>query len=770
MEDNTKFKRVEKVFNDLGKFIETLTALFALISAFSMGKEIAGAVKAGRESRDATGSKHPFLEGVLGQIFNTLTEFGILTIGSDAISGSLQNVFDGLLTAAQDIGAAIESIMVYVEPGIKRMAQLNKDMDDALAAFQKFGEVLSAFKTLLIGDGIFGWGGNGEFNDAWMQQVHDFQERLGVSEADNIKDPGALLPKNSEDQLVASIESRIDWLYHIIQVLYELGHALEALEKVENATKSMGDMKALIESDMFRDLIQVFFDRMKNWTKKIYTNTKPQDIEKTGMAIRMLSDTLYIFTGSVSSLSSEQITVLHDALNTINQLANMLHDGVGADKSKFEEWFGGDNSIGNFGRAILTFGGNMEAFFGHISKINSDASKADLLRKNTELVLMSVRTLANATRSIGSGKVESLNMIFNNLGNVGTEIMTFLNDISGFETVENFDVNYIKDILSTVRLVTEMLNPDNFGTMSDHYNADTQAYDLDLKRIEIIRTMFLGKNGEGGIIGLLFDLHKELGDLQKTVNAGEDFYDSFESSNNAFSSFATVMLSMGSILGSLKDMKQFTYDNPFSAIIEAMEIFNFNFDTVTNFINNISELDQTGIDKAVSLFGSLRDLAFTISEFASESFDTGLDNLRMFDWSSLIQSLRDNLTDKFTDGEDVFSPKITPVLELNDQFITDVNKMREMFGVDSIIHLDDGGFFIPDYTSQLATQLQMPGEVSDKLDTISETLSASKDIMDRFNKSLSNMRFSITGEELTTTIWPNINERIGYEMATWQRD
>ena len=156
----------------------------------------------------------------------------------------------------------------------------------------------------------------------------------------------------------------------------------------------------------------------------------------------------------------------------------MLSDGVGSDKSKFEEWFGGDNSIGSFGRAILTFGGNMEAFFNHIKKINADESSAKLLLTNTNLVLRVTDALSSVAKKMGSGKIESVSSLFSDMGNLGSNIMTFISQVSNFEGADSIDYNRVNESLNVIKDLENILN---------EWQISYHEKDNDLTRIEQIK-------------------------------------------------------------------------------------------------------------------------------------------------------------------------------------------------------------------------------------------------------------------------------------------
>ena len=645
--DKTKFERVEKIFTNIGSFIERILELVVWITGLMAGKEffsMVSTINSSAAENNSLGLKHPLLSSLLGTVVSTLETFGLVSVGSDVITSSIENVFGGILEAVQQIGAAIESIMVYIEPGIKRMAALNTDITIAIESFNKFKSLLEDFKSLVLGDGgLFGVIGTtgGEQNNAYLQQLYDFQKDvLDVSNENNITPPGSLSDRASDDSLVKSLETRLAWLYNVTSLVYEIGNALSAFEKVDNPTKVLEEITDLFsdKNGSFRSFLETFFATMTPNIVDFTNGILPEDkIESAGSILRLFGSSLDIFTGAISGLSMDQVTVLDKGLDIINRLADMLNDGVGATKTKIEQWFGGDNSIGSFGRAILTFGGNMEAFFGHVKNINTDSKSAGLLRDNLQLVLMTVHSMANSTKMIGSGKIDSLNKTFEGIGGLGTKIMQFLNEIAGFETVEGFDIGKVSSMLESVGILVDLLNPNKFGTLSNHVDNGTN---YDLKRIEILKTALLGENNDGGFLGLLFDIHESLRNIKSAENLGESFDYNFDETVSALKVFSLLVTSINEIIANT-EIPEAQDETPFRSIIEALSAFNFDFSTINTFIENAKELDQNGIVKAVDLFGSIRDLAEAIHYFGEESFDTGIDNLNAFDFGSFLQIIKD---------------------------------------------------------------------------------------------------------------------------------
>ena len=586
--DTSKFNRVKKIFDDIGSFIERMTTMMTVIAGLSALKAGFSMVTSSKDAKSATGSKHPLLNNLVSSITNTFVELGVLSFGSDVIAGGLTNIFDGVLTAVQDIGASLESIMTYIEPAITRMSELNGKMDNALDAFQKFDKLLIAFKKVLTGEGFLGWGKGGEYDDAWLQLLYDYQKAMGVPDELNIENPGALLSKNSEDQLVSSIESRIAWLYHLTTLVGELGIALQSIEKVEKPTEAMKAAIEIIDSDEsgFSDLLKHLYMKIDEFSSYIYTDWTPTEINSAGASMRMISDAINIFTGSIAGLGTDQVATLKQGLDIIQQLANMLDDKIGAQSTKFEQWFSGDNSIGSFGRAILTFGGNMESFFEHVKKINPDGTKTEILKQNTEVVLKTIRTMASASTSISrSGtKFDDLKDMFKDSETFADDMVKF---ISAFKEVPSEDINMpvITNILDVMFTISGVLSK---------YKEMNSDWKHQKERIDELRKVLMGDGEHGGFIDLISDFYTSLSALSDSMGvSSSDLENGFGDTLKTFNYIATLITRITDVASMISVLSENTFDTAFD------NLSNFNWD---GFLIAMRDAMNAGLGEEESFF------------------------------------------------------------------------------------------------------------------------------------------------------------------------
>ena len=138
-----------------------------------------------------------------------------------------------------------------------------------------------------------------------------------------------------------------------------------------------------------------------------------------------------------------------------------------------------------------------------------------------------------------------------------------------------------------------------------------------------------------------------------------------------------------------------------------------------------------------------------------------------------MQNLKDAMALEFNEEDGVYMPKITPILEISDDFIYKANQIRSMLGY-SEISLDNknGEYDINNETSlDLAKSINIPtpidytnslNEINNRLDTVNNSIRY-------MNNDLTRMAFVINGREFAATVGPDIDEYLGEYSITLER-
>ena len=199
---------------------------------------------------------------------------------------------------------------------------------------------------------------------------------------------------------------------------------------------------------------------------------------------------------------------------------------------------------------------------------------------------------------------------------------------------------------------------------------------------------------------------------------------------------------------------------------------------MTSEINkNIGE--DVSTDRIASIASGIESVGNIIATVAAHPMSsTWLDNLERFfqilnndeaaqfrDTANIMTSLLTAMNETDLGDEDFTSPKITPVLEITDEFVAKANQIRSMFGV-SAIEVKDGQFVPPenstsDFLSNL--DLPMPINYSNDLEQIKARLENIEYSTNTFNNSLRNAKFVMYGKDFAYSVGPDIDEWLGME-------
>lgn len=809
--ESDKFEQVTKVFTDLAAFVKELSIILGAIEGVSMLKSLFGMKTASKELKAATDGSSSFIGGLFSNIFSfggkLLTTMLLSRPLGSAIGDGISELFDGLMVTAQEIGTGVETLMTMLEPGIKKLSGLNADLDAALEAFGKLYDLLGKLRGLVQKENDYAQGTDiatfvsKQFNDASQLYIYAGQ---------------------TSDSPQDSIQERLEWLYNLTTFIYELSHALEAIEKVKDPIQAMKTAGKIFESDEFTNMMSTLFGGLSKTASFFYDEFDgSMDLKNAGMSMRFFADAMSIFTGSISTLSPEQIPVLQSGMDTIRDLVELMNGENGKIRIKEGtwDWFlgKGDNTIGAFGRVLMSFGGSMETFFSHVEKIDADGSKEGILRTNTDLILMTIRTVSYAAERLShdlgqKNKLESLNEVFADLGDFGTKLTSFIDQFSKYEGENIPDVSFIIDAMDIVNSIVDIFFIKMKGLDYDNVNEEYNKHygprlGMVMKVVQVTFQMFS-------------EIYKMLEQAIERPDLSVDIFkdDAYTTLVESLRYYMTLVEDVVSIMERMKTISYTEDDNPFHMISDSVNILNADFDTISQFVEKVKTLNADDLKSAVSLFQGLESLANAISVFSGDTYETGVDNLRLFNWDGLIKSLSDNMipalssdgkvfnefgetvgdniiagfvrgirngiddvkksmqdlanvisetfsmTKQVGEGENLGTYVITSVVDMTSVDAAE-ERLRNFGSTD--ISGSIGGITMPTTTIDLAGRVipPNPSEQTNKLNEILNTIASARDGINQFSTSLSNTRFTITGRDLVYSIGPDIDEHIGREVV-----
>lgn len=508
--------------------------------------------------------------------------------------------------------------------------------------------------------------------------------------------------------------------------------------------------------------------------KKLFDAVSALDIPSNDTGVNSLSgkfgtlgNALGTFANDTSGLTEDKLKSVKIAIDIMTDLNSSLK---GTGQGFLEKVFEGDEGLDTFGSKISIFGQKLKSFFEAVGGSSTETYNVE----NIDTALIALRTIAVAYRDLNEKELV-FKTGWDNLGS----------GLSGFGT----ELSKFIDSIKTISLTDEQNNK--------------------------IRHMldFLHMLAEIAVLGYGNDANRELGELAKQINPDNEngiaqamrkFYESLnsltvnENSISIFESFGKVLNGLGEIAAKGLSARSggIAYGKTiFDDITKAFTAFNTQFDDMKQFFVNVKEFDQDGIAVAIGLFSGLRDFGQALSFFSDTNVDRGLNNMKWFDWSSLVDVLSENFynainehKDRFTsigsaiapaifegiqsafDTDETLRPKITPVLELGPA----QEQLKQFFGVDNLNSVDLGGMARAAMDANYQTDIDRvtQGLFNEKLDEVTRainTISENSVSIGDVTNAFANMKIVTNTDVLAGEMVDAIDARIGNKIWLIQR-
>lgn len=517
---------------------------------------------------------------------------------------------------------------------------------------------------------------------------------------------------------------------------------------------------------------------------EISPSSNGDDISTLSSQFGELGNALASFAENTQDLTDTNLGTVERALDAVLNLAKGLKDIP--NDSVLAKVFTGDRTIDNFALGIAALGDKLKEFFNSIQNVDTSGFSKDYNRNNLELALMAVNSLVHSSMILGKASYINdnfknasswLSTVLGDLSGLGTSIMGFIKEIVKYEDLTVNDVNfeYLNNVFDSVNKIIEIV-------LSVYSN-----YTDLRKRIENVGEMLFGKDDDNTYNGVMGYLNRFFAEILK-ITQREDVSIDLAKVSESLSAYSSMVENIVLLIREVNGLEGDNIGanisaNPMEHLVPAFTTINTNYDVFTEFLNNAKTFDKDGLAMAKDFFAALHDLASGLYIFSQENdigeykVLEGLSNLIGFNWSGLEQ-IKNNITDvfgslAFGNDEDFTSPKITPVLEITDDFISKANQIRSMLGY-SEISLDNknGEYDINNETSlDLAKSINIPtpidytnslNEINSRLDTVNNSIRY-------MNNDLTRMAFVINGKEFAATVGPDIDEYLGEYSITLER-
>ena len=743
---NEKLKAVKAVLEDFKNLIVPILRLIAVIvGATTLGKFFDWREEAAASKKDATqlsGIKDILLNkasGILdifGSFSGTLGKMLGISVGVDGASKAVENITDNLADSLTHVGQGIENFSEYAVVIVERLKSANGDLTTAINSIDLIKELITKMIGLLTTD-VFDQEGNiidRVSTDMQVGVIVDIFNRINGMFAlftnsisiDSNKslatDALKTLVDMESDMRTFTEFANSDVFEDFKMAIASLGGIMQlySLSNTEDFNKPLNDqnvdnaiglLKQLFLNDDLKDLITSFDEEllpdekeMLNVSERIVifagalasiaracgalTGTEDQSINKlitflNGLTLKTENENkLLDFSGqfgilgnALNTFASETKDVENMDLTTVTHLMNrLLEFAVGLNELPSDAWIvqliAGNKEVGNFGEGIQQLGGNIKAFYDAVANLNEVGESQTFNEENVYAALYIANKIADVASKLTNTDV-SENSAFANIGDHMTEFVTGIGTfIQDFMTLKD-EYSGILDTGGYV-FIDEVI--DMFSSIMNAIPATVGSYYSDaIDKMNYVMDALIGKDNISGFLGR----------LQWAGESGQ-FHFSSDSSMQSFISTLKQVVDIVYTLSSSVTMSGFSMaEDRIMYLSEAL----FGYNNKSGFIGKLSSIGESGVynlDSVQQFIDILWKLSEALQVFSKTNeegdyeFTEGLKELMRFDgWNQLF-------------GEDGLSPKITPQLEITEEFKQQAEALRAM--IDPYANANAGTF------------------------------------------------------------------------------
>ena len=519
----------------------------------------------------------------------------------------------------------------------------------------------------------------------------------------------------------------------------------EKLVMLAGAVASIGDASKHISRNT-GTYIQTLFDTISSLDFESIGDGKDDKITKFAQNFGVIGNAIGTFANETKEFSKENID---NAKEAVEMTVDLIYALRGTMQSGIEKAWNGDESIEQFGFNFATFADKLKS---GLDKLAAPGISYD--EKGLDQALHAIRSIVVSYAQLSVANNDLLRCDFSNVakglsGDTGlaTALKEFMQTLSGKDapkiTDEDFkNLNHIFDLINLL------------GTFASHSHGvsfETEMNDLvsGLKKYNPF-----------------VEIAKCMGDVRDI--AGTVAYD--EKMSTLIDSFGNMLIGLASLAKYTKgsyqnEANRWYITDLMTNIGDVFSGLHESFGDIELFFHEVDTFDINEIDKAATLFESLRNLGEALTFFSNNKIFTGVENLKFFDWSTFMQKLKDAMALEFNENEDVFAPRIVPVLEISDDFVEKANQIRSMLGMENITVNAQDMYDIPEASLSIADKIKIPDPINyeERLKDIYDKLESVNFNVSHLGYEMGNMKFIIYGDRLTETIGPSMDRYLGSE-------
>lgn len=370
--DTEKITKFEGILDKIGSLMEKIAWVVGLLSVGKLFDALGN-------RWEGSNGKLPIGEKLLGGLSDALTGF-FKTIGISAgayVSGGLINAtIDTTLSTISDsfatLSSGVDDALKMIAPFVDQLAQMDSKLNTAISAVTKIKDLFAVFMQVF-----------GElYTEATGVSVEETNNsnavaRYGAKDSSGkVLGVGPVKETLSMSLFMTELQQRLDLFLQLSQFIDQIANALHKFDQIDDAEKTINDLKAVLINDNFKGFLTDLMNVLKKAVEaseiapEKFGSTQYMVMRQSGMALAldMLASALSIFANGISGLTTENVDAFRETLGVFSSLYEAIGDTKVEENSLFKAFLG-DNSLSKIGGELKMFALQMKSFYEYIKDI-----------------------------------------------------------------------------------------------------------------------------------------------------------------------------------------------------------------------------------------------------------------------------------------------------------------------------------------------------------------------------------------------------------------
>lgn len=364
-----EYNKAISFLKEIGNLLLGVITIVALITGskiFEAVHEI-GELAEGAKDLKAGEKMASGFAGILTSFLKTLGLTGGAAVGSGLLASGLDMVIQSASESFMLLSSGMNDALNYLTPFIDTLVEMKDKVESAREVAVQLSSVMVAFWLAL--------------DDVYVQLFIPEEEQKTWSPSKkrgHAEDMQHFVDNfDTREKYLQILADKISVFTQFSSFMSNIGTALEALQNVDDIEARIDEVIKIFSTGKFTTLLKLMFDAVSDAMSESKLDPKEWGATKDLMdwygagitvALSMLSESLSIFSSSVTGVTEDNVKGFENAMNAIKTFVTALDDNE-ITQSSLSKSFEGNKTLSSLGYHIKTFGMHMKEFFKYATEI-----------------------------------------------------------------------------------------------------------------------------------------------------------------------------------------------------------------------------------------------------------------------------------------------------------------------------------------------------------------------------------------------------------------